>query len=124
MQKSNKSCSKAATEYELKLVSKLLVFQTVGKAVIPNKMQASAIVSMLASVPSRPWFNSQLSPKNFRGKTVNVAEVNQRRFLEESGHENVDLVLASAKHCKKTSTLTTKLINFRFIEFFIPLSFV
>ena len=118
MQKSYQSCSKAATEYELKLVSKLLVFQTVGKAVIPNKMQASAIVSMLASVPSRPWFNSQLSPKNFRGKTVNVAEVNQRRYLEESGHENVDLVLASAKLALEImNTLTTKLLKCRFIAF-------
>ena len=47
------------------------------------------------SIPSIP-------PKKFRGKFFNVAEVNQRRWLEESGQwfENVDrtiLVQASGK---------------------------
>ena len=47
-------------------------------------------------------FDSQRSQKKFSGKIINVAEVNQRRWLEESGLwlENVDrkhLVLASGK---------------------------
>ena len=35
-------------------------------------------------------------PKNFRGKIIDVAEVNQRRWLEESGQqlENVDQVVS------------------------------
>ena len=55
------------------------------------------MVSILASSPSCPGFNSQ----NFiRGKIIDVAEVNQCCWLEESEHwlENVDqthLVLAS-----------------------------
>ena len=49
----------------------------------------------LDSIPSIP-------PKNFRGKVIDVAEVNQRHWVEESGlwHENVDrthLHLASGK---------------------------
>ena len=50
----------------------------------------------------QPRVRIQHSPKNFRGKFIAVAEVNQRRWLEESGQwlENVDrthLVLASGK---------------------------
>ena len=42
----------------------------------------------------RPRFKSQHSPKNFRGKIIDVADVNQRRWLEESGQwlENVDQI--------------------------------
>ena len=37
-------------------------------------------------------FDSQLSPKNLRGKIIDIAKVNQRRWLEECGQwlENVD----------------------------------
>ena len=41
------------------------------------------MVSVLASGPSYPGFDSQRSPKEFRGKVV--AEVNQPSCLEESG---------------------------------------
>ena len=63
---------------------------------------SGAMVSILASRPSCPRFDSQRSQKNFRGKIVNVAEVNQLRCLEKSEQwlENVDqihLVLASGK---------------------------
>ena len=49
-----------------------------------------------------PGFDSQRSQNLIRGKIFNVAEVNQRRWLEESGLrlENVNqthLVLASGK---------------------------
>ena len=39
-----------------------------------------------------PEFDSQHYQKNFRGKIIDVAEVNQQRWLEESGQrlENVD----------------------------------
>ena len=46
--------------------------------------QYSTMVSMVASGPHCPGFNSQCSQKIMR-KNVNVAEVNQRRCLEESG---------------------------------------
>ena len=60
------------------------------------------MVSILASRPNYPGFDSQLSQKNFRGKNVNVAEVNQWPCLEESEQwlENVaqtHLVLASGQ---------------------------
>ena len=50
----------------------------------------------------QPRFDSQRSQKNFRGKITDIAEVNQRCYLEESGQwlENVyqtHLVLASGK---------------------------
>ena len=50
----------------------------------------------------QPRFKSQRSPKKFRGKIIDVVEVNQWPWLEESGPwlENVDqtyLVLASGK---------------------------
>ena len=50
----------------------------------------------------QPRFDSQLSPKHFSGKIINVAEVNQQYLLEESGQwlENVDrahLVLVSGQ---------------------------
>ena len=66
--------------------------------------------STLASRPSLPGFNSQHSQKFSRGKIVAVAEVNQRRCLEESGLwlENVDrthLVLASTKPVLQKSFL-------------------
>ena len=52
--------------------------------------------------PNSPGFDSQRSQKNFRGKIIDVAEDNQRPWLEESGQwlENVDrthLDLASGK---------------------------
>ena len=60
------------------------------------------MVSILALGPSCPRFDSQYSQKMFQGKIVDVAELNQRRGLEESGQwlEYVDrthLVLASGK---------------------------
>ena len=60
------------------------------------------MVSILASRPSCPGFESQHSEIFFRGKIVDVAESNQQRSLEESQQwlENVDqtyLGLASGK---------------------------
>ena len=60
------------------------------------------MVSILSSRPICPWFAPNDSLKILRGKIVNVAEVNQRLYLEESGQllENVvqtQLVLASGK---------------------------
>ena len=60
------------------------------------------MVSILASGPSSLRFDSQCSPKKFRGKIVDVAGVNQQRCSEESGWwlENDDqthLVLANCK---------------------------
>ena len=60
------------------------------------------MVRILASQPKCPVFDSQHSQKIFRGKNINVAEVNQQRRLRESGQwlENVDqthLVLACGK---------------------------
>ena len=60
------------------------------------------MVRKLASGPSCPGFNSQHSPKNVIGKSVNVANVNQWHCLKESGQwlEKVDqtrLVLISGK---------------------------
>ena len=60
--------------------------------------QHSTIVSILASVPSCPRFDTTV----FEHKIVNVVEVNQRLCLEESGQwlENIDqthLVLAGGK---------------------------
>ena len=60
------------------------------------------MVSILASEPSCPGFDSKHSQKNFRGEIINVAEVNQWCCLEESGQllENDDptcLVLAGGK---------------------------
>ena len=54
--------------------------------------QHSTIVSVLASRPSCPWFDSQHSRIFSVEKTVDVSEVNQWRCLEESGQwlENVD----------------------------------
>ena len=64
--------------------------------------QHSTMVSKLASGPSCTRFDSQHSQKKFRGKIIDVAEINQRGWLEESGQwlENVDpthLVQASGK---------------------------
>ena len=58
------------------------------------------MVITLASGYSRPGFHSLHSQKNLEVKIVGIAEVNQRRCLEESGQwlENVDrnhLILAS-----------------------------
>ena len=60
------------------------------------------MVSILASGPNCPGFDSQRSHTNFGGKKFNVAEDSLQRWLEESGQwlENVDqihLVLASGK---------------------------
>ena len=57
---------------------------------------------VLACHPADPGSIPSVPPKKFRGKIINVAEVNQRRWLEESGQwqENVDqthLVLVSGK---------------------------
>ena len=61
-----------------------------------------ATVSRLASGPSCPGFNSQRSQNFFRGRNVDVAEINQRCCLEESEQclENANrtyLVLANGK---------------------------
>ena len=60
------------------------------------------MVSILASRPSCPGFDSLIPKKFSEEKNVDVAEVYQRRCLEESGQwlENVartHLVLASGK---------------------------
>ena len=73
--------------------------------------------SILAYRLCCPWFYSQHSPKKFIGKIVDVADVNQRRCLEESGQwlENVDhthLVLVSDKLVLQKSLVgTTTLIE-------------
>ena len=64
--------------------------------------QLSTIVSILASRPSSPGYDSQRSQTMFKEKIVDVAEVKQWPCLEESGQwlENVHhthLVLASSK---------------------------
>ena len=64
--------------------------------------QLSTMLSILASRSSCPRFDYHHSQFFFRGKIVNVAEVNQERCLEESGQwfKNADqtlLVLAFAK---------------------------
>ena len=69
------------------------------------------MVCILASRPNYPGFDSQLSKKNFTGKNVNVAEVNQWRCLEESGQWLEDvaqthLVLASGKLVLQKTTVT------------------
>ena len=43
------------------------------------------MVRVLTSGPSCPWFDFQRSLKKAAEKIVNVAEVNQRHFVEESG---------------------------------------
>ena len=62
--------------------------------------QHITMVCILAYGPSCPWFNSQHSQTFWEEKIINVAEVNQGRWLEKSEQwlENVDqtpLVLAS-----------------------------
>ena len=57
----------------------------------------------------QPGFDSQHSRIFFRGKIIDVAEVNQWRWLEESGQwlENVDqnqLVLARGKSVQQKDT--------------------
>ena len=47
--------------------------------------QHSTIVSIIASRPSCPWFDSRCSQNIFRGKIIDVSEVNQHRYFEESG---------------------------------------
>ena len=70
------------------------------------------MVSTLASGPSCPGLDSQHSPKNFIGKMINVAEVNQRHWLKESGQwlENVHRVLANG-----TPVLQKSNANLRFL---------
>ena len=50
------------------------------------------MVSILASRPSYPGFDSQGSQKFSEGKIVDVPDVNQQSYFEESGQwlENVD----------------------------------
>ena len=76
------------------------------------------MLSVIASRPSYPQFDSQHSRKFFRGKIINVAQVNQQRCLEESGQwlENVDqthLVLGSGKLEQQKSIFCTLLVNFK-----------
>ena len=66
------------------------------------------MVSIFASKPSCPGFDFQRTRNILRGKIVKVADVNQRRWLEESGQwlENDDqthLVQASASTKKELS---------------------
>ena len=63
---------------------------------------------MLLTQQPRLWFDSQRYRKIFRGKIINVAEVNQRDWFEESGQwlENVDrthLVVATKNLVVATS---------------------
>ena len=55
-------------------------------------VQHSTMVSILAARPSCPRFDSQRSRNFFGGKIITVADVNQQRWLEESGQrlENFD----------------------------------
>ena len=62
------------------------------------------MASIIASGHRCPWFISQHFQKNSDDKIVEVAEVNQVRFLEESGQwlENVDQTqLVMASQCYK-----------------------
>ena len=64
------------------------------------------MVCILAYGPSCPWFNSQHSQTFWEEKIINVAEVNQGRWLDKSGLwlKNVDrthLALASGKPVPK-----------------------
>ena len=66
----------------------------------------SVMVSILASGPRCPEFNSKRSQKFSEENIVDVAVLYQRHFLEDSGRwlENVDqthLVLASVKKVLK-----------------------
>ena len=65
------------------------------------------MVSILPD-PSAPWFNSQHSQKNFRGKNFDVAEVNQLCWFEGSGHwlENTfKYLLVASQYYKKNQRL-------------------
>ena len=66
-------------------------------------------------IPSSLGFDSRHSRNFFRGKIIDVTEVNQWHWLEKSGHglENVDkihLVLASGKPVLQKSP-ATKIFN-------------
>ena len=74
------------------------------------------MISILASRPSCPRFDSQC-----KEKIVNVAEVNQRLCLEESGQwrENVDHThqeLASGKLVSKRKKKLTLKVNLETAE--------
>ena len=55
------------------------------------------MVSILSAGLSCPRFNSKCSPKIFKGKLFDVAEVNQQRCLEDSGQWPENLVVTSSK---------------------------
>ena len=65
--------------------------------------------------PISHGFDSRHSQKNFSGKITDIAEVNQRHWLEESGQwlENVDLVLASGKQVLQKSKTISLIIFIR-----------
>ena len=54
--------------------------------------QHSTMVGILASVPSCHGFDYQCTPKISEEKLVDVARVNPRRCLEESGHMLIKLI--------------------------------
>ena len=64
--------------------------------------------SILASHPAAPGSIPSITKKNFRGNIINVAEINQWHWLEESEQwlENVDRVLASGKPVLKNTKKT------------------
>ena len=84
------------------------------------------MVSILASRPHCPRFDSQHSRNFFRGKKLScVAEVNWRHFLEESGQwlENVHrthLVLTSDRLVPQKNLLTQILVVFSLFGSFRP----
>ena len=62
------------------------------------------MVSIYASGPCNPRFDSQHSPKNSKEINIDIAVVNQKRWVEESCHliENVDPAqLATSQYYKK-----------------------
>ena len=58
------------------------------------RLHSTGVACLLLAQPPQVQFLA--FPKNFRGKIIDVAEVNQRRWLEESGQqlENVDQVVS------------------------------
>ena len=79
------------------------------------------MVSTIASEHSCHRFDSHHFKNYFRGKNIDFAEVNQLRWLEESGQwlENVDqthLILASGKSVLKKLPMRKKVKKFETLQ--------